>query len=134
VIARIVTWASTLAALVLVISFGLFALDQARSGSKQQVNKIASELGTSPSSSNSAAGNVNQADPSPRTERAREKAHGQVREYIDDADDWLVSPFAGVVDSNSIWVQRGVPSLIAFLLFAVGLRILAAYLPGGGRR
>jgi hypothetical protein len=49
-------------------------------------------------------------------------------------DDVLVSPFTGVVDSNSIWTQRGVPTLIAFLLFAVGLRILAAYLPGGARR
>jgi hypothetical protein len=39
-----------------------------------------------------------------------------------------------VVHSSSIWSQRGVPTLIAFLLFAVGLRILAAYLPGGGRR
>jgi hypothetical protein len=49
-------------------------------------------------------------------------------------DDVLVSPFTGVVDTNSIWAQRGVPALIAFLLFAVGLRILAAYLPGGARR
>ena len=132
-IARIVTWASTLAALVLVISFGLFAIDQARNGSKQQVDEDPTRSsGPRRGSSDSAAGNVNQADPNPRTERAREKAHGQVREYIDDADDVLVSPFAGVVkDSKSIWVQRGVPSLIAFLLFGVGLRILAAYL---GRR
>lgn len=132
-IARVVTWASTLAALVLLISFGLFAIDQARDGSKQQVAKVNSELGPSPASG-SVAGNVNQADPTPRTERAREKAHSKVREYIDDADDVLVSPFAGVVHSQSIWAQRGVPALIAFLLFAVGLRILAAYLPGGGRR
>ncbi|MEA2422370.1 MAG: hypothetical protein QOF55_1469 [Thermoleophilaceae bacterium] len=128
-IARLVTWVSTIAALVLVISFGLFAIDQARNGSKQQVAKLGKELGPS-----SAAANVNQADPSPRTERQREKLHGSVRETIDDMDDVLVSPFASIVTSNSIWVQRGVPSLIAFLLFGVGLRILAAYLPGGGRR
>jgi hypothetical protein len=128
VIARLVTWVSTIAAVVLVVSFGLFAIDQARDGSKQQVAKLGSKLEPS-----SAATNVNQADPSPRTERAREKKHGDVREAIDDANDVLVSPFAGVVDSNSIWVQRGVPSLIALLLFGVGLRILAAYLPGGGR-
>jgi hypothetical protein len=46
----------------------------------------------------------------------------------------LISPFAGVVHSKSIWAQRGVPTLIAFLLFVVGLRILAGYLPGGTRR
>jgi hypothetical protein len=128
-IARAVTWASTIAALVLVASFGLFAIDQARDGSKQQVAKLGSKLEPS-----SASTNVNQADPSPRTERAREKKHGDVREAIDDANDVLVSPFASVVDSKSIWTQRGVPSLIALLLFGVGLRILAAYLPGGARR
>lgn len=129
-IARIVTWVSTIASIVLVISFGLFAIDEARGGSKQQIAKLGSEIG----SKSDASRNVNQADPSPRAERAREKQHGDVREAVDDANDVLVSPFAGAVDSNSIWVQRGVPSLIAFLLFGVGLRILAAYLPGGGRR
>lgn len=129
-IARVVTWVSTIAALVVLASFGLFAIDQARDGSKQQVAKLGSRL--EPSSN--AATNVNQADPSPRTEREREKKHGDVREAIDDANDVLVSPFSGVVDSKSIWTQRGVPSLIAFLLFGVGLRILATYLPGGVRR
>jgi hypothetical protein len=129
VIARAVTWASTIAALVLLASFGMFAVDQANNGSKQQVAKLGSEIETG-----AVKTNVNQADPSPKTEREREKQHGDVREAIDDVDDVLVSPFTGVVDSNSIWTQRGVPTLIAFLLFAVGLRILAAYLPGGARR
>ena len=128
-IARAVTWASTIAALVLLASFGLFAIDQAQDGSKQQVAKLGSEI-----EPGAVKANVNQADPSPKTERAREKEHGDVREAIDDVDDVLVSPFTGVVDSDSIWTQRGIPSLIAFLLFAVGLRILAAYLPGGARR
>jgi len=128
-IARIVTWVSTIAAVILVVSFGLFAIDQARDGSKQQVAKLGREIGPS-----NAAANVNQADPSPRTEREREKRHGDVREAIDDGNDILTSPFANIVDSKSIWVQRGIPSLIALLLFGVGLRVLAAYLPGGGRR
>jgi hypothetical protein len=128
-IARLVTWVSTIAALVLLVSFALFAIDQARDGSKQQVAKLGSKLEPT-----NAATNVNQADPSPRAEKARERKHGDVREAIDDVNDVLVSPFSGVVDSNSIWVQRGVPSLIALLLFGVGLRILATYLPGGVRR
>ena len=128
-IARVAVWVSTIAALVLVASFGLFAIDQARDGSKQQVAKLGSQLEPT-----TAATNVNQADPSPRTERARERKHGDVREAIDDVDDVLVAPFAGVVDSNSIWVQRGLPTLIALLLFGVGLRVLAGYLPGGTRR
>jgi hypothetical protein len=128
-ISRLVMWVSTIASIVLVASFGLFAIDQARNGSKQQVAKLGAKLEPT-----NASTNVNQADPTPKTERARERAHGSVREAIDDVDDVLVSPFAGVIDSKSIWVQRGVPTLIAFLLFGVGLRILAAYLPGGGRR
>ncbi|MEA2441283.1 MAG: hypothetical protein QOH76_2707 [Thermoleophilaceae bacterium] len=127
-IARLVTWVSTIVAIVLIASFGLFAIDQARHGSEQQVAKLAGGL-----EPKRAATNVNQADPAPRTERARERRHGDVREALDDADDVLISPFAGVVDSSSIWVQRGIPTLIAFLLFGVGLRLLAAYLPGGGR-
>jgi hypothetical protein len=129
-IARIVLWVSTLASLVVLVSFGLFALDQTKNGSKQQVAKIGSEIGPSTQAST----NVNLADPSPRNERARERRHGDVREAIDDANDILVAPFTGVVQSNSIWVQRGVPALIALLLFGVGLRLIAAYLPGGGRR
>jgi hypothetical protein len=129
VISRLLTWASTIAAIVLVASFAMFAVDQARDGSKQQVAKLGAGLEPS-----SVATNVNQADPSPRTERQREKMHGKVREAVDDADDVLIQPFAGVVHSSSIWTQRGVPALIAFLLFGVGLRIAAAYLPGGGRR
>jgi hypothetical protein len=128
-IARLVTWVSTIAAVVVLVSFALFAIDQARDGSKQQVAKLGAKLEPTAASTN-----VNQADPSPRTERARERKHGKVREAIDDGNDILVSPFSGVVDSNSIWVQRGVPSLIALLLFGVGLRILATYLPGGTKR
>ena len=128
-IARVALWVSTIAALVLVASFGLFAVDQAQAGSKHQEAKLNDEIGPT-----SAAVDLNQADPSPKTERERERKHGDVREAIDDADDVLVSPFTGVVDSNSIWVQRGVPTLIALLLFGVGLRLLAGYLPGGTRR
>jgi hypothetical protein len=129
VISRLVTWVSTIAALVVVASFTMFAIDQARDGSKQQVAKLGAGLEPT-----NASTNVNQADPTPKTERQREKMHGQVREAVDDADDVLIKPFSGVVHSSSIWAQRGIPALIAFLLFGVGLRVAAAYLPGGGRR
>src|SRR3954469_6296288 len=128
-LARLLTWVSTIAGLVVLASFAMFAIDQAQNGSKQQVAKAAAAR--EPVNS---ASNVNQANPSPKTERQREKMHGQVREAIDDADDVLVKPFAGAVNSSSIWAQRGIPALIAFLIFGVGLRILAAYVPGGARR
>ena len=128
-ISRVLTWVSTIAALVLVASFAMFAVDQAQNGSKHQVSKLAGEI-----EPGRPAANVNQADPSPKTERQREKMHGQVREAIDDADDVLIKPFAGAATSSSIWGQRGIPALLAFLVFGVGLRILAAYVPGGARR
>jgi hypothetical protein len=129
VISRLLTWVSTIAALVVLASFAMFAIDQAQNGSKQQVAKVGA--GLEPVNS---ASNVNQANPSPKTERQREKMHGQVREAIDDADDVLIKPFASAVSSNSIWAQRGIPALIAFLVFGVGLRLVAAYVPGGSRR
>ena len=129
-IARLVVWVSLIASLVIVASFGMFAVDQARNGSKQQVAKLNGEIGPATNAST----NVNQADPSPKTERARERAHGKVRETIDDVDDVLVSPFAGISSSKDIWVQRGLPSLLALLVFGLGLRLLASYLPGGQRR
>ena len=39
----------------------------------------------------------------------------------------LVSPFSGLTHSATSGSQRGVPSLLAFLLYFVLLRILANY-------
>ena len=115
---------STACVVVLALSFLLFAADQAKSGSEQQIARLGEQGGESDSSS----GNINRADPGERTERARERRRGPVREAVDDANDVLVKPFAGLVDgSDSIWVQRGVPSLLALLAFGVLLRIAAAY-------
>ena len=108
-------WASTIACVILVVSFGLFAIEQAKGGSKQQVNKIEG---------------VNQPAPSAQTERRRERTHGKVREAIDDADDVLIKPFASVVTSGSIWAKRGVATLLALLVYGVVVRFLIAYLPG----
>jgi hypothetical protein len=115
---------STVAAVVVVVSFGLFALDEAREGSDQTIARL--EGGEGPKGE--AGRNINQADPPPRVERARERRHGDVRELIDDANDIVVKPFTGIVDSgSSIWAQRGIPALLAFLVFGVALRLLAAY-------
>ena len=70
------------------------------------------------------------ASPTPRTERARERAHGKVREAIDDADDVLVEPFSGVITSGSIWAKRAVTTLLALLVYGLLARVLIAYIPG----
>jgi hypothetical protein len=107
-------WASTLACAVLAISFLMFAVEQAKGGSKQQVDKVVG---------------INDPSPPPETERQRERAHGKVREAIDDVDDVLIQPFAGVVNSGSVWAKRGVATLLALLVYGVLFRILIGYLP-----
>jgi len=109
---RVLLWVSTICTVIVVLSFGLFALEEAGASSRKQ---------------QAAVDQVNQPDPTPHTERAREAKHTRVRELIDDANDILVSPFTGVVNSDNIWVQRGIPSLLAFLVYFVLLRILAGY-------
>ena len=66
-----------------------------------------------------------------REERARERAHNSVREAIDDADDILVAPFAPVThSSSSSWVRRGMPTLLALLVYGFGLAFLARFMHG----
>lgn len=106
--------ASIAATAILVLSFAMFAIDESKAGSERLVADEAESA------------------PSPEGERAREEAHGDARELIDDADDLLVKPFSGVVDSADVWVRRGVPTLLALLVWGLGLRLLAGYAPGRG--
>jgi hypothetical protein len=107
--------ASTIACVILVVSFGLFAIDEAKGGSKRQSDKLAG---------------IDDPAPSRKSEQQREKAHGKVREAIDDADDVLIEPFSGIVTSGSLWAKRGVATLLALLVYGLVARILIGYLPG----
>jgi hypothetical protein len=110
---------AAIACLLLVIGFGAFASDEANSSSAGQVEKLGEAL--------------NDPAPAADTERAREKRHGSVREAIDDTNDFLLQPFSDVVDSNDVWVRRGVATLLALLVYGLGLTLLANYLPRRGR-
>jgi len=103
--------------LIALVSFGLFALDEVGAESEKTARATAGEEAAAT------------ADPSPRQERARERAHGNVREVIDDANDIVTKPFAWVVESSgSKWVQRGVPMLLVLVVFGFGLGYLARVL------
>jgi hypothetical protein len=123
VISSLLKIASILCCLVIVISFGAFVSDQAGHSSKQTVAKIE----TADASENVGVPVVNQASPSPRTERIREKEHSALREHFDDANDILVAPFKSIVSSQSLWAQRIVSALLALLVFGVGLGFLGRY-------
>ena len=64
-------------------------------------------------------------------EREREKRNSSFREYIDDANDVLLKPFAGIVSETSgRWTQRGVPTLLGLLLYGFVIAYLARYAQG----
>ena len=96
--------------------FVMFALDESDKGSREQISKVDDAM--------------NAPDPTARQEVLREKQHSEVREAIDDANDFLLKPFAPLVeDSNSTWTRRLVPTVLALLLYGVGGLLLANFLP-----
>jgi hypothetical protein len=104
---------------VVVLGLAMFAIDETDKGSKTQQAKLERELGTT---------SVPVA-PNERQESRREADHGAVREAIDDANDVLLKPFAELVDSDSAWVNHGIPALLALLIYGFGLGMLANMLP-----
>ena len=81
--------AAFVASAIVLVSFGLFAIDETRDASNRSVNAIAGLEAT------------RDANPTASEERARERAHSKPREVIDDADDILVTPFAPLTAGNS---------------------------------
>jgi hypothetical protein len=111
--------ASTVATVLVALGFVLFAIDETGEGSRSTVSRLE---GTDVPS------------PGAKAERAREQRNGSVREAIDDANDVLLAPFSGLVEGWSDWASRGVSALLGFLLYGLGLRLLANYIPQPRRR
>ena len=108
-----------MASAIVLVSFALFALDETRTAANASAAAVAGLEAT------------RTANPTAREERARERAHTRVREIVDDADDVLVAPFAPVTaNASSSWVARGVPTLLALLVYGFGLGFLARYARG----
>lgn len=107
---------------IVALGFLLFAIDELNAGSQTQQSKI-------DQSADGKTAVVVPPAPSPQDEAIRERQHGKVREAIDDANDELLMPFAGVVSSKSNWVTHGIPALLAILVYGVGLGLLANMLP-----
>ncbi|MGH2823952.1 MAG: hypothetical protein ACRDLY_13205 [Thermoleophilaceae bacterium] len=102
--------------------FAFFAVDELDRGSKTQQQALTNEL------------EGRSEDPAPiarssSDEAAREAAHSGFREVIDDVNDVLLGPFVDLVDSKDAWVIRGVPTILALLLYGLGLGFLANMLP-----
>lgn len=105
--------------LVIALGFTLFALEDINRASERSEQRI--------------TGGYTAATPSPAGERERERRHGQPREAIDDVNDVLLAPFAGITaDNSSRWVRRGVPALIGLLVYGFGLGYVARFATAHG--
>jgi NADH:ubiquinone oxidoreductase subunit 3 (subunit A) len=109
---------SIVLSVIVAAGFLLFSIDELNRASNAQRSQLAGyEL----------------PDPAPADERDREKRHSALREYIDDANDILLRPFAGVAPASSgRWTQRAVPTFLALVLFGFLLAFLARFMRGRG--
>jgi len=119
VLERLLRTFSVAASLLVIVGWGLFAVDESRSATNQTAAEIEGSR-AAPS-----------ADPSPEQERARERVHSRPREVVDDANDVLLSPFASLSqNAHSRWIRRTVPAAVALLLYGVGVGFLARFAAG----
>ena len=112
--------ASTVACGVVLAAFAMWATDEAKAGSDQQVAAMA-EGGGAVTAADGTAG--------PAALPAAEPEHGGVRGAIEKANDALVSPFDHVGDDSGMWPAHALPALLALLTYGLLGRILIAYLP-----
>jgi hypothetical protein len=107
---------------IVLLGFAFFATDELGRGSQNQQAKLDKEV-------TGALSDPAPIAPTPDQEVARERANGTFREMVDDANDVLLGPFTGLVDSHDRWVTHGVPAMLALLLYGLGLGMLANMLP-----
>jgi putative Ca2+/H+ antiporter (TMEM165/GDT1 family) len=106
-LAAILRIASRIICLVVIASFVIFAVGQTSSASTRQQNEL---NGTS-------------------TAPANPSHKSAVHKAIDEAADKLTSPFSGITaGANSQWAVRGVGTVMALLVYGVGLGYLARVL------
>jgi hypothetical protein len=117
---KLTRFVAYVASLLVIAGFVTFAVDQLQTASQRSQDEIEG---------------VNAARPSADQERSREKQHTTVREWVDDANDVLLSPVAWVSNgSSNVWVKRGVPALLALALYGFGLGMLARFSHGTPHR
>lgn len=118
-IAAVLRWAAIISSSFIALSFLFFATDQTSTASKNSVAGITGQ-------SNVKAESVTKLpNPPASVEKMRAAENDGFHEFVDDVDDVLLSPFTSISNSDSIWVRRTVPALIALLLYGIGGLYLA---------
>jgi hypothetical protein len=121
VLERPIRLISIVACVIVTMSFALFVVDQSRSASNVSATEIAQ------SGPPVAPG----APAKPVTRPTHRTAAERARHVVDRASHSLVSPVAWVVPRHANeWVTRGVPWLLAMLLYGFGLGYLARFARG----
>jgi hypothetical protein len=119
VIERILRLAAVICSLLVVAGWGWFAVDETSAASKDSVAEIAGQAAS------------RTASPDPDQERDREKVNSRVHEWIDDANDVLLRPFASIGEnSSSKWARRTIPAVLALIVYGFGLGLLARVAAG----
>jgi hypothetical protein len=108
---------SRLACLVVLVSFGIFVVQQTSSASNNQQNAVTgTALGTAP----------------PHV-TAPPSHESTVHRVIDEVANFLTSPFSGITaGSTSQWAIRGVGTVLALLVYGIGIGFLTRILRLGG--
>ena len=121
---RPLRYIAVIASAVVLVSFGLFAIDETRSASAESRAAIANQERGSRDPEAAAA-----------LERANDRSYSRARREIDRANRVFTRPFNGLVEnSESAWMRRGVPAGLALLLFGAGFAFLARFSKGSSRR
>ncbi|HXW58072.1 MAG TPA: hypothetical protein VEJ23_01210 [Solirubrobacteraceae bacterium] len=106
-LAKLLTWASVAACLVVIASFAIFAINQTASASARQQEEV--------------FGTPRAATGQPSTAK-EDTAH----RVIDEVAGELTSPFSSITaGSSSEWVVHGVDLLCALVVYGLGLGYLA---------
>jgi hypothetical protein len=117
-IAGFLRLASILICLIVVASFAVFVVDQAKGASTHQQEVV----NNGAAATNTPTGASGQA----KTSASQESG---VHEAIDEASNELTSPFSGITSgSSSQWVIRGVNLAVALIVYGFGVGYLARVL------
>jgi hypothetical protein len=101
---------SIVACAIVIASFTLFAVNQTGRASTHQQQLLSGEV-------SSEAG---------AQAPARKSHESSVRRTIDEASEWLTSPFDGLTSgSNSEWANHGIDLALALAVYGFGLGFLA---------